>query len=144
MVENQEIHTHVATVKRGHYGLLDPHTKIEILKGLVGYALDTGYVKELLDEHIEQRQELGALRRGEAIEEAKKIRKQKERSKAESDSNGVTQANGSKDLEKTQKMENGNQSVESEETESEKRKHSSKKGYFFFRIKASILYEVEF
>ncbi|KAF7840185.1 DDT domain-containing protein [Senna tora] len=79
-----------ATIKRGHYGLVDVNAKLEILRELVNRALETSIFRKKLDEVIEERQALGVTRRGEALEEGRKRREEKERLKAELDSNGST------------------------------------------------------
>lgn len=89
MIELPELRTYTATIKRGHYGLLDAHAKLGILRELVNQALQTDIFREKLDEFIEQRQELGATRRGEALEEGRKKRAGKERVTDESDANQV-------------------------------------------------------
>ena len=89
MVKVPELCTYTATIKRGHYGLLDAHAKLGILRELVNQALQTDIFREKLDAFIEQRQELGATRRGEALEEGRKKREDKEQLKVESDANGV-------------------------------------------------------
>lgn len=82
-----ELSTYVATIKRGRYGFLDIQAKLGILRGLVAKALTTDIFREMLDENIEQRQALGATRRGEALEEGRKKREKKERLKAVSNTN---------------------------------------------------------
>ncbi|XP_054805545.1 uncharacterized protein LOC129308459 isoform X2 [Prosopis cineraria] len=77
-----------ATIKRGHYGLVDINAKLEILCELVNQVLETSIFRERLDEVIEQRQALGATRRGEALEDGRKRREEKERLKAEFERNG--------------------------------------------------------
>lgn len=77
-----------ATIRRGHYGLVEARAKLEILRELVNRVLETALVREKLDEFIEQRQALGATRREEAAEDARKKREEKERLKAESEDNG--------------------------------------------------------
>lgn len=89
MIKVPEIGTCTSTIKRGHYGLLDAHTKLGIFRELVNHVIDTDIFREKLDEIIEQRHALGATRRGEAIEEAKKKREVKERMKSESDGYGA-------------------------------------------------------
>jgi hypothetical protein len=89
MIKDPELCTYTATIKRGHYGLLDAHAKLGILRELVNQALQTDIFREKLDAFIEQRQELGATRRGEALEEGRKKREDKEQLKVESDANGV-------------------------------------------------------
>lgn len=83
-----ELRHHEATIKRGHYGLVDVSAKLEILSKLVNQALETAIFREKLDEIIEQRQALGASRREEALEKGRRRREEKERLKAESRSNG--------------------------------------------------------
>lgn len=83
-----ELCSNISTIKRGHYGLLDADVKLRILQELVNQALDTDLFREKLDEHIEQLQVLGATRRGEALEEARKRREEKEKLKSEPDANG--------------------------------------------------------
>jgi len=89
-----ELRHHEATIKRGHYGLVDVSAKLEILSELVNQALETAIFREKLDEIIEQRQALGASRR----EECRRTREEKERLKAESRSNGFVDGllNGAK------------------------------------------------
>ncbi|XP_028770535.1 DDT domain-containing protein DDB_G0282237 [Neltuma alba] len=77
-----------ATIKRGHYGLVDINAKLEILCELVNRVLETSIFREKLDEVIEQRQAIGATRRGEALKDGRKRREEKERLKAEFESNG--------------------------------------------------------
>lgn len=89
MVNIPELRDHTATVKRGHYGLLDAHAKLAIFRELINHALESNIVREKLDEIVEQRQALGASRREEALEEARKKREEKERLNAESDVNRV-------------------------------------------------------
>ncbi|PON83982.1 WSTF/Acf1/Cbp [Trema orientale] len=92
IVKIPEISTCTSTIKRGHYGLLDAHAKFGILRELVNHVLETDTFREKLDEFIEQRQALGATKRGEALEEARKKREIKERLKAESDANGAVKS----------------------------------------------------
>ncbi|KAF3444212.1 hypothetical protein FNV43_RR13902 [Rhamnella rubrinervis] len=89
MINIPDLCNYTSTVKRGHYGLLDVHAKLGIFLELVNHALGTDTFREKLDEIIEQRQALGATRRGEALEEARKKREEKEQLKAKSDANGV-------------------------------------------------------
>ncbi|KAI4310850.1 hypothetical protein MLD38_035797 [Melastoma candidum] len=78
MANRQDLSTHVATIKRGHYGLLSADVKLDIFGELVYYALQTDILRDQLDEHIDQWQELGATRRGEALEEGRKKREAKQ------------------------------------------------------------------
>ncbi|XP_042477159.1 DDT domain-containing protein DDB_G0282237-like isoform X2 [Macadamia integrifolia] len=98
MEDIRELSTHIGTIKRGHYGLLDPQAKLGILRDLVDQALATNAIREQLDKYIQQHQELAATRRGEALEEARKRREEKELLKADSDTKGLlqghTQENG--------------------------------------------------
>lgn len=88
MIEIPELGTHTSTIKRGHYGLLGAHAKVGIFREMINRALETDIFKEKLDEVIEERQALGATRREEALEEARKKRELKEMSKPISDLNG--------------------------------------------------------
>lgn len=129
----------VGTIKRGHYGLLDPNVKLKILRELVNHITETSMFKGEIDELVEQRHALGAARREEALAEARQIREEKERSKTGEEANGFLDNNrlekkknsppvleSSEDSKKNEstaggsKMENG--SVSSEKIEkSEKR-----------------------
>ncbi|KAL2942749.1 Bromodomain adjacent to zinc finger domain protein 1A [Bienertia sinuspersici] len=88
MTDISELTSHIPTIKRGHYGLLEPHVKLRILKELVDQVIATDLVREKLDERLEERHALAASKRGEALEEGKKKREAKERLKAVSDTNG--------------------------------------------------------
>ncbi|CAA2986050.1 Hypothetical predicted protein [Olea europaea subsp. europaea] len=72
-----KLSTHVSTIKRGHYGLLDINVKLEIFRELVDQVLATDIFREKLDEHIEERHALASTRRDEALEEGKKRREEK-------------------------------------------------------------------
>ncbi len=68
---------------------VDVDAKLEILCELVNRSLETAIFREKLDEFIEQRQELGASKREQALEEGTKKREQVERwLKADSEING--------------------------------------------------------
>ncbi|KAG6658687.1 DDT domain-containing protein DDB_G0282237-like isoform X2 [Carya illinoinensis] len=123
MTKLPELCTCMATVKRGHYGLLDAHAKLGILRELVDQVLQTDIFKEKLDEVIEQRQELGATRRGEALEEARRKREEKEQLKAEFDANGATDQ----------------QCVESREGVTANDKHSKQNGHMEKRRNGEVL-----
>ena len=83
LLGNAELSTHISTIRRGHYGLLDIHAKVSIFNELIAQALATDVMREKLDEYIEERQALAAKRRGEALEEGRKRRERKESAKAE-------------------------------------------------------------
>ncbi|XP_021742102.1 DDT domain-containing protein DDB_G0282237-like isoform X2 [Chenopodium quinoa] len=89
MIDISELTTHIPTIKRGHYGLLEPPIKLRILKELVDQAIATDLVRAKIDERLEERQTLAASKRGEALEEGKKKREAKERLKAVSEANGI-------------------------------------------------------
>lgn len=99
----------IGTIKRGHYGLLDPGDKLKILRELVNQIAVTVLFKGEVDELLEQRHALGAARREEALAEARQKRKEKERSKAGEEAE-VVLANG-----KLGKKKNSPQVVESSE-----------------------------
>lgn len=114
MIGNPELSASTATIKRGHYGLLDTHVKLGIFCELVNQSLESNIFKEKLDEIIEQRQALGATRRGEALEEGRKKREEKERLKSETLSNGLV--NGhlmDKEKSKIAKVDHGKQNRDS-------------------------------
>ncbi|KAL7597994.1 hypothetical protein Lser_V15G23155 [Lactuca serriola] len=82
LISNDELSTHIPTIKRGHYSLLDIQAKINIFIELVAQVMATDVMREKLDEYIEERHELASKKRGEAIEENKKRREKKELAKA--------------------------------------------------------------
>ncbi|KAK4353537.1 hypothetical protein RND71_025731 [Anisodus tanguticus] len=69
-----ELSNHIATIKRGHYGLLDIQAKLAILRELVCRVLETEFFKGKLDEDIEKQHALAATRREEILEESRKKR----------------------------------------------------------------------
>lgn len=89
MINVPRLRHYEATIKRGHYGLVDVNAKLEILCELVNRVLETAIFREKLDEFIEQRQALGASRREEALEDGRKRRGEQEKLKAEPESNGT-------------------------------------------------------
>ncbi|KAG7608588.1 WHIM2 domain [Arabidopsis suecica] len=99
----------VGTIKRGHYGLLDPNVKLKILRELVNHITETSMFKGEIDELVEQRHALGAARREEALAEARQIREEKERSKTGEEANGVLDNN------RLEKKKNRPQVLESSE-----------------------------
>ncbi|CAI8619242.1 unnamed protein product [Vicia faba] len=88
MINIPRLRNYEATIKRGHYGLVDANAKLELLSELVNRVLETAVFREKLDKLIEQRHELGASKREEALELGRKKREKKERLKADSESNG--------------------------------------------------------
>lgn len=95
MIRISELTTHLPTIKRGHYGLLEPPIKLRILKELVDHAISTDLLRKKIDERLEERQALSASKRGEALQEGKKKREAKERLKAVSETNGIVLENNS-------------------------------------------------
>ncbi|KAL9251418.1 DDT domain-containing protein [Drosera capensis] len=89
MIEIPAFTTSIATIKRGHYGLLDAQMKLRILRELVNHVLATNLVKATLDEGIERWQALAASKREEALEDGRKRREAKELLKAVSVANGA-------------------------------------------------------
>ncbi|KAL8473365.1 hypothetical protein ACS0TY_030267 [Phlomoides rotata] len=86
-----ELSTHISTIKRGHYALLEIHVKLAIFVELVDQVLETSTVKEKLDEYIEEIQALAAARRDEALDEGRKKREEKERRKSEANGKEVNE-----------------------------------------------------
>ncbi|VFQ89224.1 unnamed protein product [Cuscuta campestris] len=78
-----ELSSHISTIQRGHYGLLEVHAKLGILRELVAQAIESDLFKQNLDGDIEKRQALVAARRAEALEEGRK-RREEQRLKAQS------------------------------------------------------------
>ncbi|KAG6499672.1 DDT domain-containing protein DDB_G0282237-like [Zingiber officinale] len=67
--------TCVGTIKRGHYGLLEVHSKLQILRELVAEALETNAIRDKLDERFEQQQALEAVKREEARKKKEELLK---------------------------------------------------------------------
>ncbi|XXG60485.1 hypothetical protein AAC387_Pa04g2384 [Persea americana] len=97
MKDIPELTSHMGTIRRGHYGLLDPRAKLHIFRELVSEVLSTDAVRQQLDEYIEQQHALVAAKRGEAVEEARKKRNEKQNMDAESGTKELVQGH---DLEK--------------------------------------------
>nr|GEY48930.1 DDT domain-containing protein [Tanacetum cinerariifolium] len=102
---NEELTTHMSTIKRGHYGLLDINAKLGIFCELIGQVLASDIMREKLDEFIEERHALVAKKRGEALEEGRKRREKKEMAKAESNGNEQNGDVGKKDKDKNSSAE---------------------------------------
>ncbi|XWS41143.1 hypothetical protein CRYUN_Cryun17cG0054800 [Craigia yunnanensis] len=91
MINITELCSYMTTIKRGHYGLLDTNAKL-------------------------QRQALGATRRGEALEYARKKREEKEQLKGESGADGLVKENNMESTGSNPHIaENGNLIVETGE-----------------------------
>ncbi|KAF8081690.1 hypothetical protein N665_0870s0012 [Sinapis alba] len=88
-VDTPDLCFDIGTIKRGHYGLLEPNVKLKILRELVNHIAETIAFKGEIDKLVEQRHTLGAARREEALAEARKKREEKERSKTGEESDGV-------------------------------------------------------
>lgn len=63
MRNKPELSDHIPIIKRGHYGLLDTHVKLGILRELVAEALITNAIRDKLDNYIEQKKVLLATKR---------------------------------------------------------------------------------
>lgn len=129
MANADELCSHIATIKRGHYSLIDAPAKLEILRVLVSRALETDLVRELLDEYIEQWHELGATRRGEALQEARERREEKERSKGQCVSNEDVSENGLMDADKNKGLLSNNHGNQNGEIALKKSNHLPKKRF---------------
>ncbi|CAN1342755.1 Rhamnogalacturonate lyase, partial [Linum perenne] len=79
-----------STIKRGHYGHLDIQVKLGILHELVNEAVQSVDFRKKMDDVVEQRQILASTFREEALEEGRKRREEKERSKIVNVANGVS------------------------------------------------------
>lgn len=154
-VDTPDLCFDIGTIKRGHYGLLEPSVKLKILRELVNHIAEAIAFKGEVDKLVEQRHTLGSARREEALAEARKRREEKERSKTGEESDGVLDnspqvTESSEDSKKKEssagaiKMENG--SVSSKRNEiSEKRSGLSyfthmQKHFFFIRSHGSSLF----
>ncbi|XP_020573624.1 DDT domain-containing protein DDB_G0282237 isoform X2 [Phalaenopsis equestris] len=65
MRNKPELSDHIPIIKRGHYGLLEVHVKLGILRELVAEALVTNAIRDWLNECIEQKKVLLARKREE-------------------------------------------------------------------------------
>lgn len=101
MVNLPELRSCITTIKRGHYGLLEVNDKLKILKELLIQVVGTDIFRDKLDEHIEQRNELGATRREEALKSSRQ-KKERELLRGNADvcnlGNGHAKENGESDL----------------------------------------------
>ncbi|KAJ3675511.1 hypothetical protein LUZ60_004553 [Juncus effusus] len=61
--EFASLSNNIATIKRGHYGLIDTEIKLKILRELVEEALTTGSVREKLEEQVKRQTALRAEKR---------------------------------------------------------------------------------
>lgn len=123
-----ELSTHISTVKRGHYALLEINVKLSIFRELVDQALDTATVKGKLDEYVEERQALAAARRDEALDEGRKRREEKQRRKSE--------AAGKEVIPQKSNGEVLTQSNHSSGNRLESFRRNSKGNIFFFQVKS--------
>uniref|UniRef100_A0ACD5UWR5 Uncharacterized protein n=1 Tax=Avena sativa TaxID=4498 RepID=A0ACD5UWR5_AVESA len=98
MTSKDDFSHNISTVRRGHYGLVDPGLKLQILRELVDEAIATTAVKEKLEEKIDEQQALAAAKREIA-------RKNKEEQKLNME--GATE----KEMNHTDSVPDGNESV---------------------------------
>uniref|UniRef100_A0A0A9D0T1 DDT domain-containing protein n=1 Tax=Arundo donax TaxID=35708 RepID=A0A0A9D0T1_ARUDO len=98
MMSKEELSCKVSTVRRGHYGLIDPGLKLKILRELVDESITTSALREKLDEQIGQQQALAAAKR----EDARKYRKEQKLNMEGVAENGINH---------TDAAHNGNESV---------------------------------
>ncbi|CAL9081762.1 unnamed protein product [Musa textilis] len=75
MRDREELSGSVGTIKRGHYGLLEAHIKLRILRELVAEALGTDAIRVNLEERVEQQQALAAVKRDEARRQKEELLK---------------------------------------------------------------------
>ncbi|WOK97380.1 DDT domain-containing protein [Canna indica] len=73
MKDREGFSSHLGTIKRGHYGLLETHLKLSILRELIREALETNAIRGKLDERFEQQQALAAIKRDEARRKKLKV-----------------------------------------------------------------------
>lgn len=138
MIGLAELTSHISTIKRGHYGLLDIHVKLEILRELIAQCIETDLFREKMEECIEERQALAAKKRVEAIEEGRKRREEKERLKMEPNGNEVekitmeTVAKDSIDNQNSECKKNGNVSKQVNDGSSTPQQNQSSENRFYF------------
>lgn len=138
MIGLAELTSHISTIKRGHYGLLDIHVKLEILRELITQCIETDLFREKMEECIEERQALAAKKRVEAIEEGRKRREEKERLKMEPNGNEVekitmeTVAKDSIDNQSGECKKNGNVSKQVSAGSSTPQQNQSSENRFYF------------
>uniref|UniRef100_A0A1D1ZJD0 DDT domain-containing protein DDB_G0282237 n=3 Tax=Anthurium amnicola TaxID=1678845 RepID=A0A1D1ZJD0_9ARAE len=112
MVNKAELSSYVATIKRGHYGLLDPQVKLGILQELVAESLTTDAVREKLDEYVEQQRALVATKREELRKKREEKYPQAEESGAIANQEAVLQnGKGNLPLSEVERKYAGNQNV---------------------------------
>uniref|UniRef100_A0A0A9D810 DDT domain-containing protein n=1 Tax=Arundo donax TaxID=35708 RepID=A0A0A9D810_ARUDO len=98
MMGKEEFSCKLSTVRRGHYGLIDPGLKLKILRELVNEAITTSALREKLDERIDQQQALAAAKR----EDARKNREEQRLNMEGVSENGINH---------TSAAQNGNENV---------------------------------
>ena len=123
MEDRVGLSSHVTTIKRGHYGLLDINVKLGILHELVSEALTTYAIREKLDDCMKQQQALAATRR----EELRKKKEEQHLKKEEADN---------KEMDQRHILENGKVNSHNyvsqqgtEKVPSSKKNHISENGY---------------
>lgn len=79
MVGTDEFSSHLSTIRRGYYGLLDVGAKLGILRELVARVIETGLFKEKLDEYIKEWQTPVATNREKAKAEGCKKKESEDR-----------------------------------------------------------------
>ncbi|MFS7895317.1 putative transcription factor & chromatin remodeling DDT family [Helianthus anomalus] len=122
---NEELSTHITTIKRGHYGILAIHAKLAIFAQLVNEVLACNVMREKLDEYIEERKALAAEKRGEALEQGRMRREIKEMAKGTS--NGV-EHNGDASKKPAEKKHTSENSGKKQGNTSEKEANKVKVG----------------
>lgn len=85
---------HIKMIKRGQYYKLSICVKLEILRGLVNWALSTDAVKGTLEVYISEMRALVAAKREEDLEEVRKRREDKQLKEMTSDNDNSVQQNG--------------------------------------------------
>lgn len=85
---------HIKMIKRGQYYKLSICVKLEILRGLVNWALLTDAIKGTLEVYISETKALVAAKREEDLEEVRKRREDKQLKEMTSDNNNSVQQNG--------------------------------------------------
>ncbi|XP_057770137.1 LOW QUALITY PROTEIN: uncharacterized protein LOC130989969 [Salvia miltiorrhiza] len=122
-----KISSHISTIKRGHYALLEIHIKLAIFRELVTQALETETAKNMLDEYIEEGQAFSATRRDEALDEGRKRREERERRKAEATGKRATGSRNGITNEKVRSQSNHSSGHSENEGDSTTKKNAKKR-----------------
>nr|XP_043638547.1 DDT domain-containing protein DDB_G0282237 [Erigeron canadensis] len=138
LIGNAELAAHISTIKRGHYGLLDMHSKLAIFCELVAHVLSSDIMREKLDEYIEERKALASEKRGKALEEGKKRREKKEMMNSQNGDVAKKQKEKTSSKEQNQKHASENSVKEVKKSEKDAKRVNLDTELTIASIKASV------